>query len=262
MKKTCVSIFVALVLCLVACRTEEEKQTPKSSNTDSEMTADTGEESEEEEVTAETIPDLSKNRGSGSPEEGGFALSKLGKVFLLRMCKSLNDFDSQTIKDEAFWRDFLFRFYTGPSGDAMISRISRNDLGYEERVAKVSLQEAEAYAKLIFGTGLPDIKPSFEDMEEGQTAFYYQDGYYYIGVSDSPDYRYTFTDYEESDNSILVRYAITFEGESDVGTVTFTIVPYDNENGFIITSKTTEYTHETEAFQQVIASIQSHTWPG
>lgn len=260
MKQTCLSIFVALALCLAACRTEEDKNPAKSSNTVPQIT-DAAEEKTKE-AAAETDTAIAKAGGSGSPEEGGFALSKLGKVFLLRMCKSLNDFDSQTIKDEAFWRDFLFRFYTGPSGDAMISRISRNDLGYEERVAKVSLQEAEAYAKLIFGTGLPDIKPSFEDMEEGQTAFYYQDGYYYIGVSDSPDYRYTFTDYEESDNSILVRYAITFEGESDVGTVTFTIVPFDNENGFIITSKTTEYTHETEAFQQVIASIQSHTWPG
>ncbi len=103
------------------------------------------------------------------------------------------------------------------------------------------MQEAEAYAKLVFGVDLPDIKPSFEDMEQGQTSFYYQNGYYYIGVSDYPDYQYTFADYEEFGDSITVRYTIDFEGESNVGTVCFGIVPKDNENGFIITSKSTEF---------------------
>lgn len=31
-------------------------------------------------------------------------------------------------------------------------------------------------------------------MEEGQTSFYYKDGYYYIGVSDFADYQYTFSE--------------------------------------------------------------------
>lgn len=64
--------------------------------------------------------------------------------------------------------------------------------------------------KLAFGIELPDLKPSFEDMEKGQTSFYYKDGYYYIGVSDLPDYQYTFSesaaDKENDANTMLLVY--------------------------------------------------------
>lgn len=97
---------------------------------------------------------------------------------------------------------------------------------------------------MVFGMELPDVKPSFNDMEEGQTSFYYQDGYYYIGVSDFPDYQYTFSESiadEKSDTDMIVKYNIDFDGESNVGTVSFIISPEANENGFIIRSKTTEF---------------------
>ena len=123
-------------------------------------------------------------------------------------------------------------------------QIYREDLQIEETVVKVPEQEAEAYAKLVFGTELPEeAKPTLEEMEEGQTACYYEDGFYYIGVSDFPDVQYTFTDYEESDNTITVRYSIQYEDESDAGIVSFTLEPAENENGFIITSKAAEFTN-------------------
>lgn len=175
--------------------------------------------------------------------ETDFELTEQGKTFLTQMCKTLSDFNSQTTKDNAFWRNFLFFSYTGESEDAETESVYREDLGFDETVVKVSLQEAEAHTKLVFGIDLPDIKPSFEDMGAGQTSCYYQDGYYYIGVSDFPDYQYTFADYEESGTSITVRYTVDFEGESNVGTVSFTIVREANENGFIITAKATEFSN-------------------
>lgn len=212
MKKIYLLVFMSMFLCLAACGTDKKDDIPENSR---------------------PVPEA----------ETTFELTEQGKDFLAQMCRTLNDFNSQTAKDETFWQDFLFYSYTGASEGAKTEQVHHEELGFDETVVKISLQEAEAYAKLVFGTNLPDTKPSFEDMEEGQASCYYQDGYYYIGVSDFPDYQYTFADYEESDTSITVRYMIDFEDESNVGAVCFTIVPENNENGFIITSKSTEFTN-------------------
>lgn len=177
-----------------------------------------------------------------SDEDTAFSLTDKGKDFLIQMCR-LHDFDTQTTDWNQFWNDFLFYSYTDASSEnAEVEQVYREDLGFEEAVVKVSLREAEAHAKLVLGIELPDIKPSFQDMKEGQTSFYYQDGYYYIGISDSLDYQYAYaeyTAYDEEDPYAIVKYNISFEGESNIGTVSFTISPEDNENGFIIRAKTT-----------------------
>lgn len=193
-------------------------------------------------MTETDIPEQNES-GSQAQIKESIELTDQGKNFLAQMCKELNDFNAQTTMDEKFWRDFLFYSYTGASIDNA-ETVYREDLGFEETVVKVSLQEAGARTKLVFGIELPDIKPSFKDMEEGQTSFYYQDGYYYIGVSDFPDYQYTFLESkadEKSDSDMIVKYSIDFEGENNVGTVSFTISPENNENGFVIRSKTTEF---------------------
>lgn len=177
--------------------------------------------------------------------ETSVILTDNGKAFLAQMCRELNDFSSGQVMDEKFWQDFLFNSYTGASSESAVTeQVYREDLGFDETVVKVSLQEAQERVKLVFGVELPDLKPAFEDMEEGQTSFYYKDGFYYIGVSGLPDYQYTFSecvaDKENSTNTI-VKYTIDFMGESNVGTVTFSISPETNENGFVIRSKTTEF---------------------
>ena len=178
-------------------------------------------------------------------ENTSVTLTDKGKSFLAQMCNELNDFDSGTTMDEKFWRDFLFNSYTGVSSEnAATEQVYREDLGFEETVVKVSLQEAQERVKLVFGVDLPDLKPSFEDMEKGQTAFYFKDGYYYIGVSGLPDYQYTFSECaadKENNANTIVKYAIDFMGESNVGTVTLSISPENNANGFVIRSKKTEF---------------------
>lgn len=182
---------------------------------------------------------------SQSQVDTSVTLTDKGKSFLTQMCSELNDFNFGTTMDEKFWRDFLFNSYTGAlSENATTEQVYREDLGFEETVVKVSLQEAQEHAKLVFGMELPELKPAFEDMEKGQTAFYFKDGYYYIGVSGLPDYQYTFSecvaDKENSTNTI-VRYTVDFMGESNVGTVTFIISPENNANGFVIRSKNMEF---------------------
>lgn len=243
MKRICLIIFITTVLCLTACGAGKNNETSESSNAASENALD---KAEVQEKTAGEIEKSTSGVNESEPQfhtEKPFELTEQGKDFLRHMCIILSDFDSKTKKDEAFWRDFLFYSYTDASEGAEIEQIYREDFGYDETVSKVSLQEAKAYAKLIFGIDMPDIKPSFDDMEEGQTSCYYQDGYYYIGVSDFPNEQYNFVDYEESGDSITVRYTIDFDDESNIGTVCFTLVPEANENGFIIVAKTTEFSN-------------------
>lgn len=241
MKKIFLFIFMTMVLCLTACGTDKKDGALENSSSvpETETATDTKMLPEETSDEMETAGSAENEQESLPETETAFELTEQGKDFLTQMCIKLNDFDSQTTKDETFWRDFLFYSYTGASEGVETETVPRDD--FDETVVKISLQEAEAYAKLVFGTDLPDVKPSFEDMDQGQTSFFYQDGYYYIGVSDYPDYQYTFVDYEESGDSVTVRYTIDFEGESNAGTVYFDIVPEDNENGFIILSKSTEF---------------------
>lgn len=177
--------------------------------------------------------------------ETTITLTESGKAFLAKLCNEMDDFNADSTLDEKFWCDFLFNSYTGAvSEGAETEQVYREDLGFEETVVKVSLQEAASYVKLVFGMELPDVTPSFEDMEMGQTAFYYKDGSYYIGVSNLPDYQYTYSESlpdNENNADMIVTYTIAFMGESNVGTVTFTISPEDNENGFVVRSKKTEF---------------------
>ena len=241
MKKVYLLVVMAMMLCLTACGTNKRQEALENSISvlETETTTDTEKNPEETSSEMETTGSAENEQESLPKTETTFELTEQGKNFLTQMCKKLNDFNSQTAKDETFWRDFLFYSYTGASEGVETETVPRDD--FDETVVKISLEEAEAYAKLVFGVDLPDIKPSFEDMEQGQTSFYYQNGYYYIGVSDFPDYQYAFADYEESGDFITVRYTVDFEGESNIGTVCFEIIPEDNENGFIITSKSTEF---------------------
>lgn len=237
------SACFVMVMSLSGCGNELTEQDNASNNT--EMATPVKEEKTDT-VKSETEEPTVKNEPVSQPQaETSVILTDKGKAFLTQMCRELNDFNSGQVMDEKFWRDFLFNSYTSVSSESAVTeQIYREDLGFEETVVKVSVQEAQERVKLAFGVELPDLKPAFEDMEEGQTSFYYKDGYYYIGVSDLPDYQYTFSecvaDKENSTNTI-VKYTIDFMGESNVGTVTLYISPENNENGFVIRSKNTEF---------------------
>lgn len=197
--------------------------------------------SNDTQTAAVTKAESKENVESGTT----FTLTEKGKTFLEKLCNEMDDFNADSTLDEKFWRDFLFHSYTGAlSENTETEQIYREDLGFEETVVKVSRQEAASYVKLVFGMELPDLTPSFEDMEKGQTAFYYKDGSYYIGVSSLPDYQYTYVESlpdNENNTNMIVKYTIDFMGESNVGTVTFTISPENNENGFVVRSKSTEF---------------------
>lgn len=174
-----------------------------------------------------------------------FELTEENKEFLANICRTIDDFESPAEMDETFWWDFLFFTYTGLWGDDVeVVRIPREDLGFDETAIKVSYEEVQAYTELVFGVQWPDLKPAFEDMAKGQTSCYYEDGFYYIGVSDFPAYQFNFADctvYEDGGTYAIVTYHIDFEDENNVGTITLTLEPADNANGFTIAAKTSEF---------------------
>lgn len=226
--------------------TEYSEETTADNTSNNTETAATVKEEKADTVQSETEePTAQSEPVSPSQAETSVTLTDKGKDFLAQMCRELNDFNSGQAMDEKFWQDFLFNSYTGVSSESAVTeQVFREDLGFDETVVKVSLQEAQERVKLVFGVELPDLKPAFEDMEEGQTSFYYKDGYYYIGVSDLPDYQYIFSECvadKENSTDTIVKYTIHFMGESNVGTVILSISPENNENGFVIHSKTTEF---------------------
>lgn len=219
MKKLYLFIFLSMILCLTACEADKKNKDSGNSN----VVSDSGMEKDTKEISDKT----------------DFELTEQGKNFLKQMCKKLSNFDSQNDFGNKFWHDFLFYSYNNPPLGA--ETIVVNIQGIDQTFAKISLHEAEAYAKLVLGVDLPYIQPSFNEMTYTNTSFYYQDGYYYIQCSDilAYQYQYTFADCKESDNSITVTYIID-NYESNIGMVYFTIKPEDNDNGFIITSKRSE----------------------
>lgn len=256
-KKGALLAALVTMMLLAGCGTSLERQDSISETDYKESQSDNqeAEHTEAEHTEADTTVDVSndtetaamtKEESKENVESGTtFTLTEKGKAFLAKLCNEMDDFNADSTLDEKFWRDFLFNSYTGAlSEDAETEQVYREDLGFEETVAKVSLQEAELYVELVFGMELPDLKPAFEDMEKGQTAFYYKDGSYYIGVSGLPDYQYTYSESlpdNKNNGNMIVKYTIDFMGESNVGTVTFTISPEDNENGFVVQSKNTEF---------------------
>ena len=101
--------------------------------------------------------------------------------------------------------------------------------------AKISREEMENYVRNILGTELPIYGPSKQEMLENETNFFYEDGYYYIGVFDWLDIRYDYLGYEVKENgNIVVEFAM-YEAIDDLSAV-LELAPAENENGYIIVS--------------------------
>lgn len=179
---------------------------------------------------------------SGEDSSTDFELTDEGKEFLENMCQYLPDFSGEADLDEEYWKSFIFYGYTASAGKTV--SVYREDMGFEETQRKVSAEEVSQYAELALGRELPDIRPTLSDMTDSQTAMYYDEGYYYIGVSDFPAFQYVYESCEEHEDNgnpyALVTYNVNFEDQENVGTVTMRLSPADNENNFVITSKVTD----------------------
>lgn len=187
-----------------------------------------------------------------SAAESGFVLTDQGKAFLEKMCYYMPDWSDGHTPDDTFWRDFLFNSFTCPEITA--DGAAMTVCGEQELVAtswgqavKVSRDEAVIpYVLLATGLEMPDFAPSARDMSAGQTLFYYEDGCYYIGLSDFGDVGYVFRGCYPNEQSPDKGASVIFDAysgapEDTIGSVCFSLVPENNENGFIITQKAFRY---------------------
>ena len=181
-----------------------------------------------------------------------FTLTETGKAFLEKMCYYMPDWSGDASLNDDFWRNFLFSSFTCPeiteSGAAMTI------CGEQELVTtswgqavKVSLEDTvEPYVRLALGREMPAFTPSVQDVSAGQTLFYYEEGYYYIGLSDFGDVGYNFRgcypNRQASDPCASVIFDV-YSGTPDdtIGTICFTLEPADNENGFTVTERSSDY---------------------
>lgn len=198
-----------------------------------------------------------KEQGSTATEENDFIIDETGKDFLHSMCYYMPDWTGADSLNDQFWEDFLFASFTGAGisetgkasticGEAEYVTVYREDLGFEEGQIKVGKDAVDQYVKLVFGRELPTFEPAFEEMEPGRTALYYEDGYYYIGVSDFGAVSYEFKECEVQEDAegiyALVSYDAFYddlEGDA-LGVITFTVRPEENQNGFIILGRETK----------------------
>lgn len=245
-KRLYLLMLIAAVSSLAACSSRNDGKVTKTgiAETETTGTVDTEETKKEQEKETESAE---KNQDIAETEH--FELTQDGKEFLQSMCFYLPDFSGESDFTETFWFEFLFLSYTGcyeaDDNDIETVKVERKDLGFTEDVNKVSLEQVKAYVLLTLGVELPDYQPSFEEMNEGQTSFFFDDGYYYIGLSDFGETDFEFLSCtEKEDGSILAEYAKMGFGETDweqTGSVTFRLEKADNDNGFIIVNRATVY---------------------
>ena len=194
-------------------------------------------------------PEIQTGPDTASTEADSFTLSETGRAFLEKMCYFMPDWAGDDSLNDEFWRNFLFSSFTCPeitdSGAAMTV------CGEQELVTtswgqavKVSREDSVVpYVRLALGREMPPYSPAVQDVSAGQTLFYFEDGFYYIGLSDFGDVGYSFRGcYPNSVDSATVIFDV-YSGtpEDTIGTVCFTLVPADNENGFTISSKSSDF---------------------
>ena len=184
-----------------------------------------------------------------STEANSFTLSETGKAFLEKMCYFMPDWSDDASLNDEFWRSFLFSSFTCP--DMVDGETAMTVCGEQEMVTtpwgqamKVSREDSVVpYVRLALGREMPSCAPAIRDVSAGQTLFYFEDGYYYIGLSDFGDVGYSFRGcYPDSVNGATVIFDV-YSGTPDdtIGTVCFTLVPADNENGFAIAAKNSDF---------------------
>lgn len=184
-----------------------------------------------------------------STEADSFTLSETGKAFLEKMCYFMPDWSDDASLNDEFWRNFLFSSFTCPDlvdGETAMTVCGEQALVITPwgQAVKVSREDSVVpYVRLAIGREMPSYSPSIQDMSAGQTLFYFEDGFYYVGLSDFGDVGYSFRGcYPDTANGASVIFdAYSGTPDDTIGTICFTLVPADNENGFTISLRSSDF---------------------
>lgn len=199
-------------------------------------------------------------------ESESFTLTEEGKAFLEKMCYYMPDWLGYDSLDDDFWYCFLHDSFTCPelTGDGKALTVA-GEAAYSDGMVKISREAAAEYVKLAMNCELPEFAPEYDELEPELNILYYEDGFYYIAVSDFGSVGYTYRKWEVHQEAYdTYAYAIfdVYEGEPDrvFATVTFMVYPAENENGFTIISKETRNLELPAAGDVVWDFAQAYFW--
>lgn len=175
-----------------------------------------------------------KNRTAIETE--GIKLTWEDLNYLTNVCRVMPCFENQDALNENYYLGLINLSVSGSLGWAAneIVEVEEKEHGTSS-CAKISREEMENYVRNLLGTELPIYGPSKREMQESEINFFYEDGYYYIGLFDWLDIGYDYLGYEVKENgNIVVEFAM-YEAIDDLSAV-LELVPAENENGYIIVS--------------------------
>lgn len=170
-----------------------------------------------------------------------FVFQYTGQAFLEKMCAYMPDWSENADLDTGFWNAFLFASFTCPElrEDGTAQTIAGAAAFVDQSQVKIAWEQVNAYVRLALGQELP------EDFRPSQEGLAYEDGYFYITVSDFGSAGYTLRSFDpDGDNAVVTFAQYVDEPENVVGTVTFVVHPAENENGFTISGKESVFTGE------------------
>jgi len=199
-------------------------------------------------------------------ESGDFSLSDEGRAFLEKMCDYMPDWVGYASLDDHFWYCFLHDSFTCPElGEDGKAVTVAGEAAYSDGVVKIRREAVERYVKLAMGCELPSLALEYDELEPELNILYYEDGFYYVAVSDFGSVGYTFREWEVHQEAYETYAFAIFdvyvdEPDSVLGTVTFTLYPAENENGFTIISKQTQELESPSAGDVVWAFAQAYFW--
>lgn len=168
----------------------------------------------------------------------------------------LPDWAASEALGEEFWSQLLFMGFTSSGyyqsddgteiaktemGDAEVVTRSWGD--YKERFIKISQEQAREYGKLVTGKTLPELNIHGFNNASNRVSPFYEDGFYYIAVSDFGGtwYRVKSVEYETGGNAVAL-FDILEEGENNsIGEARAVLAPADNLRGFTVVEKTADW---------------------
>ena len=186
-------------------------------------------------------------------------------AFLEKMCYYMPEWDGYASLDDGFWGQFLFASCTSPElaedGTALTAAGPAEYL--PEGLVKISRVSAEAYVRTAMGCELPEYAPTRAQWESGTSPLYYENGYYYISVSDFGAVGYSFQDWDlhvEAYDAYVIATFHRYDGDPSEVTaeITFTLYPADNENGFTVIGKQCQLSQAAALRQTAEAFAQAY----
>lgn len=207
-------------------------------------------------VTLLTVPGESQAQGDspaagvlGSPGEasppegtifaglnGEVTLSKEDITYLQEICPRIPVFDSGKDLDVAAWAYYLFSSYTSDFDKETVRRFSPQ-YGFETDFVKVSQEEVEETVRQIFGKPLWEYGVTPQDITKQLEGILFEEGSYYVSVSDSPDYAFSLERIEEVNGLVELEFLERVAGEQPYAQVRLFLDDADTERGFRIAAK-------------------------